>query len=111
MQCFMTLNFRDIIAIQQPVHLLAIDRDDGLGLFGPFEFFFGEGFVVEYEAVFFPKKAFNFVALSVDENVEFSIKGIVAQLQLNNGGQTSITFSKIHRVTIEVDSGQCIGGT
>ncbi len=54
MQFFVRLHFGNIIAIEQPVDLFTGQGDDGFTRLGPFELFFGQGFIVEYEAIQFP---------------------------------------------------------
>ena len=54
MQLFMPLHQADVIAIQQPVDLLASQRQKLIALAWPAEFFFGQALVVKHETVVFP---------------------------------------------------------
>ena len=101
MQRFVTTHLCDVIAIQQPVDLLAGHRHGSFIVLGPFKFLFGQGFVIQYKAIAFPEQAFDFIALAINKDVKFTIKGIVAQFQFNNGAEAAIALAKIHRLAVK----------
>jgi len=73
----------DVVAVQQPVDLLAGQRHQVIGRPRPFELFLGQGFVIEHKAVVFPHQAFDLVPLPVGEGVEGPGEGAVAQFLLH----------------------------
>lgn len=76
----MPLHQGDIVAIKQPVYLLASEDDQLISALWPFKFLFGKRFVVKHKAVVLPEEALDFIALFIGENVQLTAKRIVAEL-------------------------------
>jgi hypothetical protein len=55
------------------------------------------------KTVIFPKQVFDFIAALIGKRVKSPVEGIVAQLLLNNGGESQALLAKIDRVAIEMD--------
>lgn len=65
--------------------------------------FFTQGFVVQNKTRALPEQAFDSVAMTITKNVENAAEWIVSELMLNDQAQAAITFTKINRVSVQVD--------
>ena len=61
MQLFMAFHGTDIVAIEQPIHLLTGECYNVIFALGPLEFFLGQRLVIQHETIVLPKQAFDFV--------------------------------------------------
>ena len=109
MQLFMPLHPADVIPIQQPVDLLASQRQKLIALAWPAEFFFGQALVVEHKGIVFPEQALDLVPLAVGEGIESTVEGVVAQFLFDDGGKAAKAFAKIDGVAVQVYPRHIIG--
>ena len=93
MQLFVSLHQADVIAVQQPVDLLAAQRHEFITRPWPAEFLFGQALVVEHKTIVFPEQALDLVPLAVGEGIEAAVKGVVAQFLFNDGGKATKAFA------------------
>ena len=80
----MRLHQRQIITIQQPVHLLASECHELIIAAGPMKAFFGKRLVIQDEPVVLPEQAFNLVALPVAKAIEHTAERIMSKLVLDH---------------------------
>jgi len=105
----MPLHLADVIAIQQPVDLLAGQRHELITLAWPAEFLFGQALVVEHKTIVFPEQALDLVAPAVGEGIETAVERVVAQFLFNDGGKAAKAFAKIDGVAVQVYPRHVIG--
>tara|TARA_R110001583_G_scaffold160368_1_gene312257 strand:- start:101 stop:457 length:357 start_codon:yes stop_codon:yes gene_type:complete len=101
MQFFMACHQRNIVAIKQPVNLLTGQGNNVFTTPRPAKLLFGQGFVIQHKTVIFPQQAFDFITPPIGEGIQATVKGIMPQFLLDDGGKAIALFAKVDRVTIE----------
>ena len=108
-QSFMCLHTHDIVAIQQPVQLLAGQADDLIQcLAGPFKACLLQALLPQTKAVAFPVKRFDFVSLAVTEQKQMFGKRIQFQCTFNQYAEARDSFSEIYSIPAHVNQRQII---
>jgi|TARA_B110000503_G_scaffold140768_1_gene232500 hypothetical protein len=93
MQFFVAFHQRQVIAIQQPVDLLAAQRYHRFTVLGPAEFSLSQGFVIQYKTVIFPVQTFDLVTSAIGKCIQSAIKRIVPQFLFDNGRKPRALFT------------------
>ncbi len=103
MQLSVAFHGPEVIAVEQPVDLLPRQRNQLLFTTRPVELLLGQALVIEHEPVVFPIQELDLVPPPVGEGIQRPLKGVVAQLLLDDRGQAPEALAEIHRIPIQVD--------
>ncbi len=79
----MWLHKGEVESTHQPVPLFTGQSDQCIVTIRPMEAFFTQRFVLQDEAVVFLEQTFDFVSLSVSENIQCATERVVLQVVLN----------------------------
>ena len=110
MQFFMARHQGNIVAVQQPIDLLAGEGNHFVVRVRPLELLFRQRFVIQHKPVVFPPQTFYFVALAIREGIQCAIKGVMAKLSFHNSAKAINRLSKIYSVPVQINLWHVVGG-
>ncbi len=110
MQFLMAGHQGNVVAVQQPIDLLAGEGNHFVVRVRPPELLFRQRFVIQYKPIVLPEQTLDFVVAAIDKSIQCAIKGVMAKLSFHNSAKAIDRFSKIYRVPVQINLWHVIGG-